>query len=108
MNLGTWAKYVKQRDGYACTECGATRNIDSHHIVKEIDGGTRTLDNGISLCKKCHKKIHGYGVNSDSDSTLTVRVNSKQKNALESLCSERGMSVGTMLRKRISEYLDTA
>jgi hypothetical protein len=56
-----WAKAVKKRDDYTCQKCkdrGVVLN--SHHIEsfsknKEL---RYALDNGITLCKTCHKGFH--------------------------------------------------
>lgn len=37
-----------------CFECGSTKDIEYHHIVPEIRGGTKT----IPLCIVCHGKVH--------------------------------------------------
>ena len=31
---------------------------DAHHIVAVQDGGRSTLENGITLCWRCHQKRH--------------------------------------------------
>jgi len=79
-----WYKRVYERDGFKCVECGGKSRIDAHHIrpisvivsdlLKEcffesdddrlvwllqqpevLDGD---LVNGITLCRRCHKKVH--------------------------------------------------
>jgi uncharacterized protein YdaU (DUF1376 family) len=56
----SWRKIVFYRDKYRCVQCGSTKNIEAHHIkhfAKFIDLRF-SVDNGITLCKLCHKKIH--------------------------------------------------
>jgi len=56
-----WADRVKNRDNYVCRECDeqCTRmTTEAHHILPKKKGGKNTLDNGITLCKSCHKNIH--------------------------------------------------
>lgn len=57
-----WRKSVFKRDGYACKECGATNNLQAHHIkpVHTHPHLIQDLPNGLTLCKPCHKKLHGY------------------------------------------------
>lgn len=56
---------VFERDDYTCQECGdlAGGNLNAHHILpyKDYRGVEYSLniDNGITLCEDCHKKIRG-------------------------------------------------
>ena len=40
---------------YRCFECGSKENIQHHHVVPRVKGGTKT----IPLCQICHAKVHG-------------------------------------------------
>jgi len=79
-----WFHKVMDRDKCICQHCGATKNLDAHHIspistiivnlLKEntfvtesekIDWliiqpeiADKDLKNGLTLCRTCHKKIH--------------------------------------------------
>lgn len=51
---------ILKRDNYKCQICGGTRRLQAHHIYP---GSTHPMlsndvNNGITLCKKCHKKVH--------------------------------------------------
>jgi hypothetical protein len=46
------------RDGYQCTQCKEKKSLDAHHIIWREDGGKDTIENLITLCKQCHKKVH--------------------------------------------------
>ena len=47
------------RDGYQCTQCGKKNtNLDAHHIIWKENGGKDTIENLITLCKGCHRKVH--------------------------------------------------
>ncbi len=51
-----WALLVKLRDGNKCVICGATEYINAHHLISRRIFLTRFIvDNGISLCPKCHE-----------------------------------------------------
>jgi hypothetical protein len=62
-----WAercKAVKSRDGNTCTSCGypvgfksCCRELHVHHKQSISENGTNKLDNLITLCHICHKKI---------------------------------------------------
>lgn len=58
-----WVRSVKKRDNYVCQNCGITnisQELHAHHILNfcdNIDKGF-DVDNGITLCKSCHRKFH--------------------------------------------------
>lgn len=65
-----WHNSVFERDNYTCQCCGDNHggNLEAHHINSyNWDKENRfNIDNGITLCNKCHKKFHhlyGYGNN---------------------------------------------
>lgn len=70
-----WRESVYKRDNFTCKLCGKTKcGLNAHHIepyhkvLKKYKPETVTdayeiyelwdLNNGITLCEKCHKKIH--------------------------------------------------
>lgn len=66
-----WIRNVFKRDNYTCQDCGVRgKYIEAHHIVpfsvlreeKKIisDVDLYDLDNGMTLCKECHKKTSSY------------------------------------------------
>jgi predicted restriction endonuclease len=54
----TWSKKVKRAG--KCEVCGATENLDAHHIIPWSCSitGRADLKNGQCLCKDCHKMMH--------------------------------------------------
>lgn len=63
---GVWRKSVYSRDNYTCQSCFDEKggNLVAHHL----DGyhwyteGRTNVDNGVTLCRPCHKKFHSlYG-----------------------------------------------
>jgi hypothetical protein len=55
-----WARMVKHRDEYTCTNCGSQENLEAHHIIqyKDSEKLRYCIDNGVTLCNKCHKEYH--------------------------------------------------
>ena len=71
-----WKDFVFERDNYVCQYCGDSKggNLNSHHIkrfsfileeynIKTIEEAEQceklwSINNGITLCKNCHIKIH--------------------------------------------------
>lgn len=58
--MTAWAAQVKERDLYTCRDCGATKNLEAHHIYSKSKHPHRILelDNGTTLCQPCHKYEH--------------------------------------------------
>ena len=62
-------KMVLERDDYMCIKCNNKENLQCHHIypVSVEPLLSADVDNCITLCKECHKKVHqekdgcGYG-----------------------------------------------
>lgn len=56
-----WRNKVYARDNWTCQKCDQKlKNLIAHHIqsFKEYPNLRYDLNNGITLCKSCHKKIH--------------------------------------------------
>lgn len=56
-----WRLQVLKRDGYTCQMCGQTKGVlHVHHKQRYRDNivARTDVDNGITLCEKCHKLIH--------------------------------------------------
>jgi 5-methylcytosine-specific restriction endonuclease McrA len=49
---------VLKRDNYTCQICGSRKNLEAHHLVPRSRGGSNVVENGITLCKECHKAVH--------------------------------------------------
>jgi hypothetical protein len=76
-----WKKKVLLRDNYICQFCGINKNLEIHHKIgvaeiitkyniKFLDDARKckplwNINNGITICKKCHYKIHGRRYNED-------------------------------------------
>lgn len=55
-----WKLKVFKRDNYTCQHCGVTKKLVAHHISHWGDDPVNrvNVDNGITLCSKCHAKEH--------------------------------------------------
>lgn len=52
-------EYVLCRDKHTCQLCDAAKgNLQVHHVIWESEGGSDTPENLITLCEKCHKRVH--------------------------------------------------
>lgn len=57
-----WREAVFAQDEYTCQKCGDNHggNLNAHHIKNFADFPELrfAIDNGITLCKKCHNLFH--------------------------------------------------
>ena len=69
-----WRKAIFERDNYICQGCGYDKGniIQAHHILprSKFPHLTFSINNGITLCKDCHKKIHSKRSNLQSGELL--------------------------------------
>ena len=58
-----WRMAVFERDGFTCLECNATpKELHAHHIFSfaKYTKLRYVVENGVTLCKKCHRRIHPW------------------------------------------------
>lgn len=56
-----WHRQVLERDNHTCCKCGAAdKKVVTHHIKPMWSHPElyADLDNGITVCKDCHREIH--------------------------------------------------
>lgn len=55
-----WRKNVYQRDNYKCQYCGSKEKLNAHHLKswKKYPELRYDINNGITLCEKCHIQLH--------------------------------------------------
>jgi hypothetical protein len=60
-DLSIWRKKVYKRDGHKCIKCGSRELLHAHHILSWAEHEDLRFDvnNGQTLCEKCHGEIHG-------------------------------------------------
>jgi hypothetical protein len=58
IDLDTNKAYVLSRDKHTCQSCGCSGPMQVHHIHPRSQGGTDQINNLITVCPKCHSKIH--------------------------------------------------
>lgn len=75
-----WRKQVYEKDNYTCQCCGDNKggNLVAHHILNysEHDNLKIDINNGITLCKNCHKLFHDtYGYTKNNEKQLYEFIN---------------------------------
>ena len=68
-----WRRDVLFRDGYKCTRCGNDKNLEVHHIlpIRLFPEKAFDLDNGVTLCKKCHYEEEGRTFTSKAEASCS-------------------------------------
>ena len=77
--LREWRTKVFKRDNYTCQNCGDKKQIQAHHIIEWAKDESKRFDtdNGLTLCVKCHSKVHGRNIGHRSKKPEILRCNSK-------------------------------
>jgi len=60
---GDVRREVDARDRHRCVRCGSTRHLEYDHIKPISQGGSNTVNNIQTLCRKCNRrKSNGYSI----------------------------------------------
>jgi 5-methylcytosine-specific restriction endonuclease McrA len=54
----TLRNQVLRRDGWRCQSCGTMSNLEVHHKQFRSHSGGDSGLNLITLCNKCHARVH--------------------------------------------------
>ena len=66
-----WVGLVRERAGNACERCHVTANpagyapngpLDAHHAMSRARGGKDDPENGVLLCRRCHRGAHDHTI----------------------------------------------
>jgi 5-methylcytosine-specific restriction endonuclease McrA len=50
--------HILDRDGWRCQNCGASTNLQVHHVTWRSKLGADSEENLITLCATCHSQVH--------------------------------------------------
>jgi hypothetical protein len=83
------------RDKYKCVNCNKkTGKLHAHHIVFRSQGGKDTIDNLVTLCEGCHKKVHEG----------KLKLDLKGKSNKLDVIAQRSMQGKNYMYKELSKY----
>ncbi len=66
LNSDKWKEKRAERlkiDGYRCRLCGTGKNLVIHHVTYVRFGNEDVIQDLITLCKKCHNRVHQNDLN---------------------------------------------
>lgn len=60
VKLRKWARQIYVRDNFQCQICSNNRSLNAHHIKPKASNPDLafSIENGITLCSTCHKRVH--------------------------------------------------
>lgn len=57
-DYGQLKNRVLNRDGWKCQCCGSRKDLHVHHLVRRSQLGPDALENLMTLCSGCHRRVH--------------------------------------------------
>jgi len=89
-------QYVLTRDKYCCKSCKKKNVVlNTHHVVLRSKGGRDHYSNLVTLCEKCHKKVHSG----------KLKLSKKLISSLGTSVNTLDATHATIISKRLEEFL---
>jgi hypothetical protein len=54
-----WRSAVFKHKGKKCAVCEAKEDLEIHHVLPLVKGGTNDMSNLLVVCQEHHKQLHG-------------------------------------------------
>lgn len=85
--ISVWAKRIKREFSYRCAMCETEDSLEAHHIYFKSLFPSRIddLDNGISLCTKCHDRVHSLYIESEQAHFDLINILNKKREPMKSI-----------------------
>ena len=100
----TFRHAMKEQLGETCVNCFSNKDIEYHHIVPLVNGGTNNLSNIVPLCSECHYKAHDKQYKHKStNSGRPKKLNIEDENTLNILHKYFNLKIG---KKETRELLN--
>lgn len=84
-----------ERDGHQCRLCGSRERLHVHHVKPISFGGTHTLQNLITLCRRCHMRQRYY----EHKNLVEHNIRAKRRYWVEGFTRSDGVAVNGHLRR---------
>ena len=91
-NRPSFKQALREYHGTRCVNCGSDENVEFHHIVPLVHGGTNCITNIVPLCAGCHVASHGgvYGGNKKKGGRPRTKLNNPEENVQRYINCEIG------------------
>lgn len=99
-------KQFEELKKQGCCNCGEVDNLELHHIIPLLLGGTNRPSNLVWLCNRCHKSAHGGRHISDyKNKQIDGRPRNNGMNPLQALTIYTKYIFGSIGRKEATQSL---
>ena len=85
--ISVWAKRIKREFSYKCAMCEIEDGLEAHHIYFKslFPSRIEDLDNGMSLCTKCHDRVHSLYIESPKAHFDLINILNKKREPMKSI-----------------------
>lgn len=112
MTLADWSRLVKNAEEWKCVLCGRensklrTLRLETHHIEKKSIHPEKTTDlnNGVTLCRICHRRIHGDNFLDNAYPAEFLKSEFAGEKMQFDFCAREYYDINAM-RKKLKEYI---
>lgn len=76
LNSPEWEQVQERRlklDGFQCTECSCTKELEAHHLTYERLG-CEDIEDLRTLCVRCHNDKHYFAKREDATEDMILRI----------------------------------
>lgn len=105
----TWSQKVRQRDNCKCVVCGSKENLQAHHLLEKhyYPQFANNVDNGITLCRKCHRAAHNGSFQPYSSALYPLAIPYEVVWAkIKAYADSKGESINGFVNKAIDKAME--
>jgi metal-responsive CopG/Arc/MetJ family transcriptional regulator len=98
-SAAVWAKLVKKKYNFLCSECGSDEDVQAVHVIPPSFGGRNILENGITRCLPCRSKR----VIPREVTRFNFSIPSSLMRRLETYCLKSGRSASDVVKQVVAD-----